>query len=161
MTAPLNLIASTKARIALAAALLAAPLAVAANAQTLQLVTPEEAALPPGQTPSLAFRGSPLRRPSVQVVSPAPGAGLVRSPLELKLKFHAFGGAEIDPESVVVTYVKDPAINVTQRLTPYITADGIEIDHAELPAGDHPFWVELKDKSGRVGAAAFNVQVAK
>jgi hypothetical protein len=133
----------------------------AANAQTLQLVTPEEAALPPGAAPSLDFRGSPIRRPTIQVVSPPPSAGLVHSPVELKLRFHAFGGAEIDPESVVVTYLKSPAIDVTQRLTPYITADGIVIADAELPAGEHKFWVELKDKSGRVGTAEFSVQVAK
>jgi hypothetical protein len=145
----------------LAAALLALALAGAAQAQTLQLVTPEEAALPAGAPPSLEFRGSPTRRPSIQVVSPPPSAGLVHSPLELKLRFHAFGGAEIDPESVVVTYLKNPAIDVTQRLAPFITADGIVIDHAELPPGDHQFWVELKDKTGRSGAIAFTVQVAK
>ncbi len=151
----------TRALGAGAAALFALALAAAADAQTLQLVTPEEAALPPGVAPSLEFRGSPARRPSIQVVSPAPAAGSVHSPVALKLRFKAFGGAEIDPESVVVTYLKSPAINVTQRLTPYIKADGIDIDHAELPAGEHQFWVELKDKSGRVGTSEFTVQVAK
>ena len=146
---------------ALVAALFALALAGAAQAQTLQLVTPEESALPAGAPPSLEFRGSPTRRPTIQVVSPPPSAGLVHSPLDLKLRFHAFGGAEIDPESVVVTYLKNPAIDVTQRLAPFITADGVEIDHAELPPGDHQFWVELKDKTGRVGTAEFSVQVAK
>ena len=142
-------------------ALLALMLTFAAEAQPLQLITPEEAALPPGAAPSLDFRGSPTRRPSIQIVSPAPAAGSVHSPVDLKLRFKAFGGAAIDPESVVVTYLKSPAVNLTPRITPYITADGIEIDHAELPAGDHQFWVELKDNSGRVGTAAFTVQVAK
>jgi hypothetical protein len=143
-----------------AAGLILAP-AAGAQAQTLQLVTAAEAALPPGAAPSLEFRGSPTRRPSIQVVSPPAAAGVMHSPLELKLRFHAFGGAAIDPETVVVTYLKTPAIDVTQRLAPYITADGIAIDHAELPAGDHQFWIELKDKSGRVGTAEFTVQVAQ
>jgi hypothetical protein len=151
---------STGARGAFAAAVFALTLAGAANAQTVQLVTPQEAALPPGPTPSLEFRGSPLRRPSVELVSPAPAAGTVRSPLELKLRFRAFGGAEVDPDSVVVTYLKTPAVNLTPRVAPYIKADGIDIDRVELPAGDHQFWVELKDKNGRAGAAAFTVQVA-
>lgn len=161
MRGALNMTTSRTTLGAFAAAAFAVALGAAANAQTLQLVTPEEAALPPGAAPSLEFRGSPSRRPSIQVVSPPQSAGLEHSPLELKLRFHAFGGAEIDPELVVVTYLKNPAIDVTQRLAPYITADGIVIDHAELPAGDHQFWVELKDKSGRVGTAQFNVQVAK
>ena len=160
MMGALNSMASIAARSFLAAACLALPLTSAANAQMLQLVTPQEAALPPGPAPAFDFRG-PARRPSIQVVSPAPSAGMVHSPLELKLRFRAFGGAEIDPESVVVTYLKNPAIDLTQRITPYIKADGIDIDHVDLPAGDHQFWVELKDNSGRVGTAEFTVQVAK
>jgi hypothetical protein len=152
---------SRRARGALLATCLILALGAGAKAQTLQLVTAEEAALPAGAAPSLEFRGSPTRRPSIQVVSPPPAAGVMHSPLELKLRFHAFGGAAIDPETVVVTYLKTPAIDVTQRLAPYITADGIAIDHAELPPGDHQFWVELKDKSGRVGTAEFTVQVAQ
>ena len=85
----------------------------------------------------------------------------MHSPLDLKLEFRAFGGAQIDPGSVVVTYLKQPAIDVTQRIMPFITADGVDISQAEVPAGKHQFWVELKDKSGRIGGAEFDFQVAK
>ena len=139
----------------------ALPLAPAPAAQAFELVTPDEAALPAGEAPSLVMRGSPLRRPSILVVSPPPEAGLMHSPIDLKLRFHAFGGAEIDPESVVVTYLKQPTIDVTQRITPYITASGIAIDKVDVPPGAHQFWIEVKDKSGRVGAAEFSFQVAK
>ncbi len=143
---------------ALGFALLLGP---APASQALELVTPDEAALPAAAAPSLVMRGSPLRRPSVLVVSPPPDAGLVHSPIELKLRFHAFGGAVIDPESVVVTYLKRPAIDVTQRIEPFITADGVTIDKVEMPPGAHQFWVEVKDKSGRVGAAELSFQVAR
>jgi hypothetical protein len=126
-----------------------------------ELVTPEEAALPPGQVPAFELRGSPTRRPNVLVVSPPPSAGLLHSPVDLKLQFHAFGGAEIDPNSVVVTYLKEPAIDMTQRLVPFITAQGIDISRADVPPGKHQFWIELKDKNGRIGAAEFSFQVAK
>ena len=130
-------------------------------AQAFELVTPDEAALPAGEAPSLVMRGSPLRRPSILVVSPPPQAGLVHSPIDLKLRFHAFGGAEIDPESVVVTYLKQPSIDITQRITPFITAEGIAIDKVDVPPGVHQFWIEVKDKSGRAGAAELSFQVAK
>jgi hypothetical protein len=39
----------------------------------------------------------------------------------MKLEFRAFGGSKIDPDSVVVTYLKDPAIDITQRITPFIS----------------------------------------
>ena len=115
----------------------------------------------PARSRVLQMRGSPTRRPNIIVVSPPPSAGLVHSPLDLKLQFHAFGGGEIDPGSVVVTYLKQPAIDITQRITPFITADGVDIPQAEVPPGKHQFWVELKDKSGRIGGAEFDFQVAK
>jgi len=111
--------------------------------------------------PSLDLRGSPTRRPMVTVVSPPPGAGLIHSPLELKLQFRAFGGATIDPNSVVVTYLKNPPIDITQRLKPFITADGIDLSQADVPPGKHLFWLELKDKDGRIGGGQFSFQVAK
>jgi hypothetical protein len=135
--------------------------AAATPAAAFDLVTPAEAALPAGTVPSLDLRGSPTRRPLVTVVSPPPSAGLVHAPLDLKLQFRAFGGAEIDPGSVVVTYLKDPAIDITQRLTPFITAAGIDVPQADVPAGKHQFWIELKDKDGHVGGGEFSFQVTK
>lgn len=146
---------------ALSVAVGLAGLTAAAPAAALELVTKEEAALPAGPPPVLQMRGSPTRRPRIVVISPPPSAGLVHSPLDLKLEFRAFGGAQIDPGSVVVTYLKQPAIDVTQRIMPFITADGVDISQAEVPAGKHHFWVELKDKSGRIGGAEFDFQVAK
>ena len=62
------------------------------HADAIQLVTSEEAALPPDHLPpTLEVRGSPTRRPNVTIVSPAPNAGAVSSPLLLKLKLQASG----------------------------------------------------------------------
>jgi hypothetical protein len=138
-----------------------AGVAAAAPADAIELVTKEEAALPAGPPPALQLRGSPTRRPKIVVVSPPPGAGLVHSPLDLKLQFHAHGGTQVDPSTVVLTYLKQPAIDITQRITPFITADGVDIAQAELPPGEHQFWIELKDKDGRIGGAEIDFQVAK
>ena len=135
--------------------------AAPALAAAFELITPAEAALPAGAVPMLDLRGSPTRRPMVTVVSPPPGAGLVHSPLNLKLQFRAFGGAQIDPNSVVVTYLKNPTIDITQRLAPFITAAGIDVPQADVPPGRHLFWLELKDKDGRIGGGEFSFQVAK
>lgn len=130
-------------------------------ARAFDLVTPAEAALPAATLPTLELRGSPTRRPAVVVVSPPPTAGQIHSPMDLKLQFRAFGGAAIDPSSVVITYVKQPAIDMTQRLTPYITAQGIDIAQAQVPPGKHQFWIELKDTQGRVGGGPFTFQVGQ
>ncbi len=133
----------------------------ATPAGAFQLITPEEAALPSAPVLGFQLRGSPTRRPNVTVISPPPAAGLLHSPLNLKLQFRAFGGAVIDPNSVVVTYLKTPAIDITQRVMAFIGSDGINISQAEVPPGKHQFWIELKDSNGRIGGTEFTFQVAK
>jgi len=143
-----------------AAAVLVLVFAAANPAAAFELITLAEAALPAGKVPSFKMRGSPTRLPSITVVSPAE-VGAVYSPVDLKLLFKAFGGAAIDPESVVVTYVKEPDINITPRIKSFITADGIDILQAEIPPGTHQFWVELKDTRGSMNGREFDIQVIK
>ena len=153
---------SLREKVTLAAlACLAGLSAAATQANAFQLITPEEAALPAGPAPGLQLRGSPTRRPNVTITSPPPAAGALRSPLNLKLQFRAFGGAVVDPNSVVVTYLKTPAIDITQRIMPFISADGINISQAEVPPGKHQFWIEVKDNDGRIGGTEFTFQVVK
>lgn len=130
-------------------------------ADALQLISAQEAALPTGDIPELVLRGSPVRRPHVSVVSPASSTSLVSSPLRLKMNFQAFGGAKVDPESIVVIYKKTPAIDITQRIRAFIGEDGIDVPDAEVPPGLHNFRIQLKDKNGRVGAADFGFQVGR
>jgi hypothetical protein len=144
-----------------AALALSAALAAAAPAHAFQLITEQEAALPDNPMPVFTQRGSPTRRPKIDIVSPAPEAGLVRSPLEFKMKFQAYGGAKVDVDSVVMTYKKKPAIDLTQRLKPYIAETGIEVPQAEVPPGDHQIRIVVKDKEGRINALDFDFQVAK
>jgi hypothetical protein len=131
------------------------------SAEPVQLITPAEAALPPGAAPSFEVRGSPTRLPNITVASPHPGGGAVYSPLDFKLAFRAFGGAKIDPESVVVTYIKKPDIDITARVKPFITADGIDIAQAQVPPGSHQFWIEVKDTDGRSAGREIDFQVLK
>ena len=153
---------SLRKKVTLAALVCLAGLSAAATqADAFQLITPEEAALPAGPVPGLQLRGSPTRRPNVTIIWPSPAAGALQSPLNLKLQFRAFGGAVVDPNSVVVTYLKTPAIDITQRIMPFISADGINISQAEVPPGKHQFWIELKDNDGRIGGTEFTFQVVK
>ena len=128
-------------------------------ADALQLVTEQEAAYPDdpyGQT-----RGSPTAGPQIEVVSPSL-AGLIKSPFNLKIRFKAHGGAEIDRDSIAIIYRKVPAIDITQRVAPYIRADGIDMKDAELPAGTHAFRIDVKDTRGRWAAPLFlKIGVAK
>jgi hypothetical protein len=126
----------------------------------MELITAQEAALPNavGVNIELGLRGV-TRGPRVLVISPAPDAGVVRSPLNLLLNFEAHGGAVIDPRSIKMTYLKKPAINLTQRLGDLITAAGIEVRSAQAPPGTHYIKVEVKDSAGRTGSTTFAIMV--
>ncbi len=151
-------------RVTLAVAALIAVGAVgAAFAQSsparLVLITESEAKLPAPLAFNLAMRAGVTRGPKVVLVSPA-GDADVKSPVHLKLKFESFGGAKIDPSSIKVTYLKKPAVDLTERLAPATQAGGIDVAAAELPAGVHHIRVDLKDSEGRAGTANFALKVA-
>jgi hypothetical protein len=126
-------------------------------ARALQLITASEAALPP-----LQDRGHDRgisRGPTVQIVSPPRGAGVMKSPVALKVRFERHGGAQIDVDSVILTYLKQPAIDLTQRMKPFIGANGVDLEDAEVPPGTHTIRVYVTDTDGRSGFAdvTFNV----
>jgi hypothetical protein len=126
-------------------------------AQATQLITEEEAKLPPPKGAIATDRRGILRGPKVEVVSPSDA---VSSPLRLQLKFESFGGAKIDIESVKVIFLRSPNVDLTSRVKPFIQADGINMQDAELPPGEYPVRVDVKDSDGRPGTASFTLKVA-
>jgi len=130
-------------------------LLAAAPAGAETLITPAESALPPAPA-GLVMRGV-TRGPTVKLVSPT----AIKSPFDFQVKFEAHGGAQVEPNSVKVTYLKSPVVDVTDRVKPYVTAQGIIMPKAEIPAGQHAIKVELKDSEGRAGSAILDLAVEK
>src|SRR5579864_9812855 len=90
-------------------------------AQAAQLITEDEAKLPPPKGAIAADRRGILRGPRVEIVSPG---GAAHSPLRLQLKFESFGGATINPDSVKVIYLRSPNVDLTPRVKPFIQSSG-------------------------------------
>jgi len=80
--------------------------------------------------------------------------------MHFQLKFVSFGGAKIDTDSVKVTYLRTPNIDLTPRLKSFVQPTGIDIPDVELPVGDHMVRVDIKDSDGRVGSTSFVLKVA-
>lgn len=144
----------------LTAAILATGLALIAgtpaSAGTV-LISADEAKLPPPKgAVGVATRGI-TRGPKVAYIG---AADATKSPMRLQLKFESFGGAKIDTDSLKVTYVKTPAVDLTPRLKPFVKSDGIDMPDAELPAGDHLIRVDVKDSDGRVATTSFTLKIA-
>ena len=135
----------------------AAGLLVSGAAQGMQLITADEAKLPPPKGAVAADRRGILRGPRVVVVSPGDP---VSSPLRFQLKFESFGGAKIDTDSVKVLFLRTPNVDLTSRVKPFIQADGINIQDAELPPGEYMMRVDVKDSDGRPATASFVLKVA-
>ena len=125
----------------------------AAQAQPLQLITADEAKLPP-------FGASPIMRgitrgPGVALATPA----VVSGTFPLKIAFTAHGGSKIDLESVKVLYLRGPGVDLTSRLKAGIKSGGIEVASAQAPAGEHEFRVTVRDSEGREGKTEFKLTV--
>lgn len=134
----------------------AAILALAASAaEAATLITDAEAGLP-AAAGNVTMRGI-TRGPSVKLVNPAE----TKSPFDLKVKFEAHGGATIEPGSVKVVYLKSPTVDITDRVKPFVTADGIDMSKAEVPAGQHAIRIDVKDSEGRAGSTTVQLTVTK
>ena len=121
------------------------------------LITPEEAKLPPPKVAvALSARGV-TRGPQIELI---PEADPTHSPTHFQLKFVAHGGATIDPASVQMTYLRTPDVDLTLRIKPFVTGNGIDIPSAVVPAGAHSLRIDLRDSDGRVGTLNFTINIA-
>ncbi len=120
------------------------------------LITEEEANLPPPKGAVLADRRGVTRGPKIKHVEDGEP---IHSPTHLQLTFESFGGAKIDPDSVKVTYLKTPNVDLTPRVKSFVQAGGIDIPDVELPAGEHMVRVDIKDSDGRIGTTSFILKV--
>jgi hypothetical protein len=124
-----------------------------AFAQTVQLITADEARMP-------AAAGKPASRaitrgPGVKLLSPDSVSGS----FALKVAFEPRGSSKIDPASVKVELLKGNGIDLTDRVKAGIKPTGIEIGQAAAPAGEHPIRVTVRDDEGRLGTAEFKLVV--
>jgi hypothetical protein len=121
------------------------------------LITDDEAKLPPPKGAIATDRRGVTRSPKIELVD---NTEPVHSPMHLQLRFQSFGGAKIDPDSVKVTYMRTPNVDLTGRVKPFVQAAGIDMPDVDLPVGDHMVRVDIKDSDGRIGTTSFVLKVA-
>ena len=124
----------------------------------LQLSTADEAKLPTA-TGQITSRGV-TRGPGIKQVSPSPDAKGLKGPIDLKIAFEPRGGSKIEADSVTLTYLKTPAVDLTGRVKSAIKPEGIDLAKASLPPGDHQIRVTVKDNEGRQTSSVVSINVA-
>jgi hypothetical protein len=126
------------------------------KASASPLITRSEAALPAPEMVTGNTRAI-TRGPRVEMVAPGDAAP---SPLRLQLAFRTFGGAQIDLDSVRVTYLRSPTVDLTPRVKPFLQPTGIDMPDAEAPPGEYALRIDVKDTEGRATSATFTLKVA-
>jgi hypothetical protein len=123
-----------------------APAAWAADA----LITDDEARLP--DAPAAAPTRGISRGPGVRLATPDE---VVARGFALQLAFEPRGGSRIDPASLKVTYLKQPAVDLTARLKAGLSGNQVALARVAVPAGLHPIRVSVRDTDGREGVLTF------
>jgi hypothetical protein len=142
--------------VAVLALLLGAPARAQKADEGFWLITPEEAAQPdaPPETPAavkLRTRGRTAPEtlgPKVEMLSPPDGQPTA-APVTLQVKFTA-NLAPIDLNSLKVKVVKLIKIDITERVKPYLSAEGITIPDAKFPSGKFRVKLEIADVKGNI-----------
>lgn len=135
-----------------ASALICCAALAAGNALALELITEAEAQLPSAYQETK--RAGVTRGPGIDVASPS--GTVPKDALALKVDFKPRGGATIDPKTVRVTYLKNPAVDLTARVQSALTPTGIALQGAKVPAGEHQLRVDVTDSEGRASSKLVN-----
>ena len=91
--------------------------------------------------------------PKIDVISPdLSSTTTFQSPIVIHVKFLSKEGAEVVPDSFRAQYGAF-RIDITDRLlkATKVTKEGIQVDKAELPAGNHRLFLKIQDTEDRVG----------
>lgn len=136
-----------------------ASLSHAINEEPLELITAQEAATP--DMPSFIWHleaGRDEGGPVIEVITPQSGKPY-KSPLQIIVRFIPKDGNEVDLSTLKVEYLKLFTIDLTPKVKPYATEDGIKISEAKLPSGIHTIRVTIGDVRGAVTRQVFSVEV--
>ena len=127
-------------------------------ADPILLITREEAGLPTAPK-TVASTRNLTRGPGIDTL-PTPDKGVDGKPFRLAVRFMPSNGVPIDPATVRVFYRRQPPIDITQRIKPFITPAGIDAPSVVVPSGSHVLEIEATDKEGRVGRRQLTLTVA-
>ena len=145
------------ARIGIAGALLVLLLLCWGRAEAVSslqdgwLITPQEAASAPlaalpGGAPFEVGRQDSNLGPTTEILKPNDG-GKASGPIESQINFVPKTGP-VDVSSLKVTVVKFLSIDITDRLREYVSASGIQVKEAKIPAGKHIVRISVADAQG-------------
>jgi len=131
-------------------------LATNVEAQVLQLITEDEAHLPPAPESKEQVTRAITRGPGITLAS---ADTVKRAGFPFHIVFEPRGGVSVDPASVRILYLKNQPVDLTERLKGQIRPEGVDVPVATAPTGEHPFQVTVRDSNGRQSVKKFKLVV--
>lgn len=118
----------------------------------VQLVTADEANRP-DQT--IAGTRAISRGPSIKLLS---NPSVDAKSFQFKIAMEPKGGSQLDSHSFKIEYLKNPPVELTERLKFAFTGNQFSIPAAAIPKGVHAFKVSVKDTDGREGHSVISLE---
>ena len=139
---------------------LAVAVLVCSAAEAVVLLTKEEGAMQ--EAPNGLYEVSrPLNNgPRIMIVVPETDHEY-KSPLPIEVRFIPREGSEVDLSKFKVECLKFFNIDITDRVKQYTTKQGVKVDRAELPAGNHKLRLTIGDTGGGITQEIFVVKVTE
>jgi hypothetical protein len=115
-----------------------------------------------GATGGCGAKGSPVAEtpPAIEIVRPD-SSQVVRSPVDIELRFSAAPGAHVVPTTFRVCYLGLLAVDITDRLVGHsaLSDTGLQAFGATLPSGNHHLRLVLADDANRIGIKEVSFRV--
>ncbi len=98
--------------------------------------------------------------PGIKVIEPPPDAEY-KAPIRLIINFVPKEGTAVDVKTFRLEYLKFVSIDITRRVANYVGPGGVNVEKADLPAGDHKLRITIKDTQGGISQQVYSVKIAK
>ena len=118
----------------------------------VQLVTSDEANRPDQQ---ISLTRAISRGPTIKLIS---NTAVDSKAFLFKIAMEPKGGAKLDTHTFKIESLKNPPVELTERLKFAFTGNQLTIPAASIPKGVHAFKVSVKDSDGREGQSIISLE---
>jgi hypothetical protein len=128
-----------------------------AAAQAVEILTKEEGAMANAPSDPIDVGNALDVGPTINIIKPEQNVPL-RSPIPIIVRFVP-NGKDVDLSALKVEVMKFVTIDITERVLPYASREGIHVENAFLPSGDHVLRLTIGDVNGGISQKLIQIKI--